>query len=139
LELAKYMDWPFQFWDFEDRRRINTRMEAVDTVGDSAHVIRIQEGDDLNLAIKRRFEAIGTSGESLGFPPSENMVEFPDDDPLESREPLASSRVSGDDFESYSQHHLKSTLLSNEVLEKYVKSATKLKRELADLNFVDNL
>ena len=67
------------------------------------------------------------------------MVEFPDDDPLESWEPLASSKISGNDFESYSQHDLKSTLLSNEVQEKYVKSIAKLKRKLVDLNLDNNL
>jgi hypothetical protein len=34
---------------------------------------------------------------------------------------------------------LKSTLLYNEVQEKYVRNAAKLKRELADLNLDDNL
>ena len=48
LELAKCVDWPFQFWDFEDRSRINTRIEAIDTVGDSIHVIRVWEGDNLD-------------------------------------------------------------------------------------------
>jgi hypothetical protein len=114
-------------------------MENVDIVGDSVHVIRVREGDDLDPAKRRCVEAIGMSGEGLGFPPSENMVEFPDDDPLESGEPLASPRVSGDDSESYSQHDLKSTLLSNEVQEKYVRNVAKLKKELADLNLDDNL
>jgi hypothetical protein len=104
LELAKCVDWPFQFWDFEDRSRINTRTEAVDTVRDSVNVIRIQEGDNLDPAKRSHVEAIGTSSKDLGFSESKNMVEFHDDDPLELGEPLASSRVSGDDSESYSQH-----------------------------------
>ena len=96
------MDWPFQFGDFKDRRRINTRMEVVDIVGNSVHVIRIREGEDLDPMKRRHVEAIGTPGKGLGFLPSESMVEFPDDDPLESRQPLASSRVCSNDIESYS-------------------------------------
>ena len=106
LELAKYVDWPFQFRDFKNRRKINTRMEAVDTVGDSINVTRIREGDDLDPSKRRCVEAIGTSSKDLGFPESENIVEFPNDDPLEFGEPLASSRISSNsnDSKSYFEH-----------------------------------
>ena len=46
LELAQYVEWSFDFWDVEERSRIKSRMEGVDTIGESVYKIRKHKGED---------------------------------------------------------------------------------------------
>ena len=110
LELAKCVDWSFDFWDVDDRCRIKPRMEGVDTIGTSIYVIRKNEGEEHNRAKRRRIEATGTSGDGLGFGVLDNMPQIQDDDPLNSVEPIASSRVSSTDVNDFAQHDMQSLL-----------------------------
>jgi hypothetical protein len=139
LELAKCVEWSFDFWDVEDRCRIKSRMEDVDTIGTSVYVIRRDEGEEHDRAKRRRVEATGTSEDGLLFGVPDDMPQFPDNDPLDSVEPIASSRVSGTDVDDFAQHDMQSLLLSKEFQEKYLRSAAKLKKELHAMDLDDTL
>jgi hypothetical protein len=67
------------------------------------------------------------------------MPQFQDNDPLDSVEPIASSRVSGTDVDDFAQHDMQSLLLSKEFQEKYLRSAAKLKKELHAMDLDDTL
>ena len=49
LESTHCVEWPFEFYDFEEGCKIKPRMESLDTIGGSVYVIRIQEGGKTNL------------------------------------------------------------------------------------------
>lgn len=139
LEEAKCVEWGFDFWDFEEQCRIKTRMEGVDTVGDSVYVIQARHGDEHDRAKRMRLHVGGDVPEEVAA--TEEVNHSPDFHPIDSGEADPSSRVTTilDYVDQFSGHDFKSVLLSKEVQDKYVRAASKLRKELADLNLQDNL
>jgi hypothetical protein len=48
LEEAGAVDWPFEFYDFEEACKIKARMERLDTISSSVYVVKIAEDGDAN-------------------------------------------------------------------------------------------
>ena len=131
LENNEILDWPFEFWDVDDKRRIRKKLEWLTTICLEVHAIHFEEGDaDSNkhrrlpngsfLPINMECDPIT---EDIG------QVEVASLDPIE--QVVGSSRVSGDANSSEVDHiPLKSKLLSSEVMDQYLERAKKLRAEL---------
>jgi hypothetical protein len=90
-------------------------------------------------ATRRCLEGFGTSGGDgdVGNPPAECVEPANDEDLVDVSLPVDSSRVSGDG-DCAEANDLKSTLLPKEVLDKYMKATSKLKKELALIDLKDH-
>jgi hypothetical protein len=130
LESVGCLEWPFVFWDIEECCKIKTRLEGLNTIGKCVYVIRVSSDDGSGAAKRRRLEGFGTSGGNgdIGNPPAECVEPANDGDLVDVSLPVDSSRVSGDG-DCAEANDLKSTLLPKEVLDKYMKATSKLKKE----------
>ena len=62
LQVANCVDWPFEFFDFDEGYNINTRFKKLDTIGTYIYVKWVSKYLEANQSKWRRVEAIGTSG-----------------------------------------------------------------------------
>jgi hypothetical protein len=60
LEAAQIVDWLFQFFNRDEGYRIQTRMERLDTIGDSINVVKELDAAKNNQSKGRRVDAIHT-------------------------------------------------------------------------------
>ena len=140
LEEAGAVDWPFEFYDFEEACKIKARMERVDTISSSIYVVKITEDGNADRRKRRRVERASTSPEDIQFQETteaiSTLVEFP---PLPDNEALPESRVSVPDIADSFSHNMKSVLLPKEVEAKYLTKAEKMKKELVQIDLQDHV
>lgn len=151
LESAGCVEWPFEFWDVEEKCRIKRTFEGMNTVGERVYVIPAEPVGDEGLAKRRRTndgswregEGFRDGDELLGFCPPVEEAELPDhsDAPAD---PTTSSlsppcAASPDGTEPYSASNLESTQVSDEVMEKFKSQVLKLQKELLEMDFDDHL
>jgi hypothetical protein len=116
LEVARVLDWSFQFWNYDQKCRIKNKMERLNPIGNNVYVIWCSDvGSELG---KRTFEeAFGdTLDADLGFTVGveepvviEALSDFVP--------PPESSRVSGSDVE-IPEFDLQSLLVPQESINK---------------------
>ena len=148
LENGSCVDWPFQFWDFEEQCRIRKRFEAMNPVTERVYVIPVVEEDAQRLPKQCRLQNPGETGNNdLGAaatlaPPD---LEFPDADEFEA--PIVATLQEAEvglgcnlpEVCEEEENLLKSELISNEIIENYKRAALKLTRELESMDFADHL
>jgi hypothetical protein len=102
-------------------------------------VIRISSDDGGGAAKWRHVEGFGTSGGDgdAGNPPAECVEPANDGNLVEDSLLVDSSRVSGDG-DCTEANDLRSTLLPKEILDKYMKATSKLKKESALIDLEDH-
>ena len=134
LEDADVVDWPFLFWDVEDKVKINMKLEKLNTILPEMYVIPM-ESEDVDVYKRRR---VGGESFVIKSTPSEATevqgVVFQDgveDIPVNL---AACSRVSS----SESRSLLKSLLIPKEVMELYFKGEEKLRNELKQISLEDH-
>jgi len=135
LEKNEILEWPFEFWDAEDKRRIRKKLERLNNICPEVYAIRLDGGDnDFN---KRRRLPDGC------FVPTSVECSPVTEVEVESLDPavqfVGSSRVSGlEDSSEVEEIPLKSTLLPNEVMDQYLERAKKLRAELKRVALSDH-
>jgi hypothetical protein len=89
LEEAGAVDWPLEFYDFEEACKIKARMERVDTISSFVSDVKIAEDGDADRRKRRRVEGAGTSPKDIQFqetteaiPISEEFPPLPDNEAL---------------------------------------------------------
>jgi len=45
LETNDALEWPFDFWDAEDKRRVRKKLERLNRFSKEVHVIGVEEGE----------------------------------------------------------------------------------------------
>lgn len=146
LETEEVLDWEFDYWDVEDKRRIRKKVERLNDVEGDVYVIRSQGANEDPLKRRRLEDGSHVEG---GPDPICNEEQFDllnDMGVPVSIDLVGSSRVSGisggtvgtvDDTDQ-SILALRSTLISAEVMERYHAQAEKLKRDLKDSDLDDH-
>jgi hypothetical protein len=137
LEVARVLDWSFQFWNYDQKCRIKNKMERLNPIGNNVYVIWCSDvGSELG---KRTFEeAFGdTLDADLGFTVGveepvviEALSDFVP--------PPESSRVSGSDVE-IPEFDLQSLLVPQEAIDKYKMCHARLKKELKLISLEDHV
>jgi hypothetical protein len=137
LEVARVLDWSFQFWNYDQKCRIKNKMERLNPIGNNVYVIWCSDvGSELG---KRTFEeAFGdTLDADLGFTVGveepvviEALSDFVP--------PPESSRVSGSDVE-IPEFDLQSLLVQQEAIDKYKMCHARLKKELKLISLEDHV
>lgn len=140
LEGEGLVDYPFDFWIQGDKRRMLPRFEKFNTVGEEVIVIPRIDGQ-LDSRKRRRAGEMGRSivSDSEVFPAPlalENEATFNDDEDL--TQPADSARV-GDDDHHAAPNHLRSQLITPEIMKRYQHHVEKLKKELAAVALDDNI
>ena len=143
LESNDVLEWPFEFWDLKDKRRIRKRLERLNGFMREVHVI--QSGKEDPDASKRRRLADGSftvsTAEVAVAAPVHEVPEFPEveveeEDPTV---PAIGSRVSGStESTEVDNNPLKSQLLSTEIMDRYLERAKKLRAELKRIAMDDH-
>ena len=133
FESNDILEWAFDFWDVEDKRRIRKKLERLNGFTKLVHVIRLEEGKSDSTKRQRLANGsftVTTMDAILVVEELESIeVEVEEEDPTGPA--VGSSRVSGDiEFAEVNNNPLKSLLLSNEVMDRYLERAKKLKAEL---------
>lgn len=129
LEKGSCVDWPFEFWDFDDQCRIRKKFEAMNPVTERMYVIPEEEQQEGGAAKRRRCDEVGGSG-SNDLTPSLQVEppQFPDLE-LDDEDPIPEAALQeGSDCEFGSEVYLLSTLISTDVMEKYNAAVVKLRR-----------
>jgi hypothetical protein len=139
LEEFGVVDWPFNFWNVEAKYRMKGKLEGMTTVDPKVYVIPCLSEDgaarkrqcigDVSVIFDSLDPLMGSNIEVLEF------VDLPFDDepPLEHHD---SSRGSATASE---EQPLKSTIISKEVMQWYVKGEERLRHELKQLCLEDHL
>jgi len=142
LEEGGCVDWPFEFWDFDDECRIRKRFEAMNPVTERVYVIPAVEEDAGGPAKRCRIEIRGETGSNDVVPPSK--LEFPEVEEFEAAAaPTLQEAEVGLGFSPEElpddDSLLQSKLLPTEIMENYRAGAAKLTRELQSMDFDDHL
>ena len=147
LEEKQALEWPFQFWDNEERCRIRQKIEGLNDVLADVYVLPLRCEDE-EPSKRRRLEEDGlhspaTTADDCQRPPTETIVGGDSllDNGSEVRvdDAVGSSRVTGasSDLDSV-DHQLNSTLLPIDVWDRYLNQAEKMKRDLKCSSQEDN-
>ena len=146
LENKKKLDWPFEFWCAEDKRRVRKKLERLNSIPIEVHVIRLLEGDRDSSKRRRlghgsafastRTEVL-TNVEEVQVAAAEPSIEVAVVEP--SIQVFSSSRVSGSGGSTEIEDiPFKSVLLPNVVMDKYLERAKKLRAELKKVAMSDH-
>ena len=125
----------FEFWDAEDKRRVRKKLERLNGFSKEVHVIRVTEGQLQGNKRRRLGDGLFTATTIEAAPALENKGYTP---ALENERrgvgmdptvlPVGSSRVTGSaDSAEVDDNPLKSTLLPNDVMDRYLAGAKKLR------------
>ena len=143
LETNNALEWPFEFWDAEDKRRVRKKLERLNVFSKEVYVIRVAECEGDGNKRRRLGDGLFTASTVeaapivKAAPALSNEVGGVGVD--ESLLPVGSSRVSGGaDSDEVDGNHLKSTLLPNEVMDRYLERAKKLRAELKKVAMSDH-
>ena len=142
LESMGILPWKFQFWDIEDSCRINVKLESLNSIFLVVHVIPA-EGEG-GVGFKRqRIERDDI--ESVGGLPSNSAELEGTTDPSEKSAtviPASTSRVTGsspiDAPLVVPEIWLQSTLISAEIMDKYILEEENLRRKLKGISLEDH-
>ena len=144
LEKGGCVEWPFQFWDFDDQCRIRKTFEAMNPVSERVYVIPeppVSGSRDLGATC---FPHVGETGSNDFVAPSEVEFDSVDVDDLETNV-YPSLEVDGvavgfnpEVIEDVA-NLLESKLIPDDIMANYKRGAEKLRRDLADLDFADHL
>lgn len=139
LESNDVLEWPFEFWDTEDKRRVRKKLERLNAFSKDVYVIQAKE--DLNEGNKRRRLRDGSfTVTAVEIPPlSDNSLDVQEDVATATSLPAGSSRVSAiADSAEVTDTPLKSTLLPLDVMDRYLERAKKLRAELQKVAMSDH-
>ena len=135
LEDVGIVDWPFLFWDVEDKVRIKVKLEKLNTILPKMHVISVESN---NVDVAKRRHVGGGSYVFESNPSEATKVEVVacEDDIVKGTtvDPTTCSRVGGSESKSL----LKSLLIPKEVMELYFKREKKLRNELKHIILEDH-
>ena len=139
LETNDALEWPFDFWDAEDKRRVRKKLESLNGFSKEVHVIKVAEGD-LPGNKRRRLEdglfTATTVDSALALENEGGAGGVGMDPPLL---PVGSSRVIGSaDAAEVDHNPMKSTLLPFEVMDRYLERSKKLRAELKKVAMSDH-
>ena len=138
LDSNEVLEWRFDFWDAEDRRRVRSKLERLNGFGKEVHVIRAL-GSDGNGADGNKHRRLGDGSfavinadhspeEAVQVEEATFRVQVAAEDVA--APPVGSSRVSGNTTcEEVDNNPLQSKLLPNAVTDRYLERAKKLQAE----------
>ena len=142
LESVGILPWKFQFWDIEDSCRINVKLESLNSILPVVHVIPA-EGEGGAGFKRQRIERDDI--ESVGGLPSNSAELEGTTDPVERSAtviPASTSRVTGSSpVEAplvVPEIWLQSTLISAEIMDKYILEEENLRRKLKGISLEDH-
>lgn len=132
LEANDVLDWPFQFRDHEDKRLVRKKLERLNGFQKDVHVIWVADED---IHASERPQLGDGSGDVADVAPTAVVevleAEVPMLDEDQEIQPVGSFRASGSvDSAEVQDNPLKSVLLPNEVMDRYLERAKKLRAEL---------
>ena len=136
----------FEFWDAEDKRRVRKKLERLNGFSKEVHVIRVTEGQLQGNKRRRLGDGLFTATTIEAAPALENKGYTP---ALENERrgvgmdptvlPVGSSRVTGSaDSAEVDDNPLKSTLLPNDVMDRYLAGTKKLRAKLKKVAMSDH-
>jgi hypothetical protein len=129
LEEKSTLEWPFQFWDNEDRCRIWQKMEGLNDVVSDVYVLPLQ--CEVEEAPKRRRLDDGIHVADRSLQEVANFLEIDEDVENHLVEPLGSSRVTGSTgITEALEHQIDSTLIPKDIWKLYLEHAEKMNRDL---------
>ena len=138
LEEKAALEWPFEFWDNEDRCRIRQKMEALNDVVGDIFVLPVRSKGEEAASKRRRLDNVvvpSQTGEEDGFVAVANEEEGG----VQAVHEVGNSRVTGTSAVTDSlDHQLHSTLISKKVWERYLEQSEKMKRDLKCSSLEDN-
>lgn len=129
LEENETLEWGFEFWDVEDKRRMRKKLEGLNDVSANVYVIRIEGGGtDSN---KRRRVIDGSHVvDPVEAYSTENFL-GDDNVGLQPLDPIPSVEAEGNVESSKAcDEKLKSTLISNAIMDRYLERAKRLRADL---------
>jgi hypothetical protein len=142
LESVGILPWKFQFWDIEDSCRMNVKLESLNSILPVVHVIPA-EGEGGAGFKRQRIERDDI--ESVGGLPSNSAELEGTTDPVEGSAtviPASTSRVTGSSRVEaplvVPEIWLQSTLISAEVMDKYILEEENLRRKLKGISLEDH-
>lgn len=139
LESNDILDWPFHFWDADDKFRVRKKVERMNGFGAEVHVIRVPE-EDIDSQKRRRLELntpTQPTGDVLPAAENEDGPEGPTADPVSRI--FGSSRMGGSTEScEVGESPLKSKLLPKDVMDRYLERAKKLRVELSRVALSDH-
>jgi hypothetical protein len=140
LEDEGLLDFPFDFWICEDKKRMLPRFERFNAVGEEIIVI-CKVGVHPDVSKRRKISVDHGVDQNSEFG-AEDVEEIPGsndgDGDAELLQPGSSSRV-GDEEETPPKTHLESQIVPKEIIQKYLQTEEKLRRELATVSLDDNI
>ena len=146
LENNEILDWPFEFWCAEDKRRVRKKLERLNSIPTEVHVIRLLEEDPDSSKHRRLGHGsafaststeVLTNVEEVQVVAAEPSIEVAAVEP--SIQVFSSSRVSGSGGSTEIEDiPFKSVLLPNVVMDRYLERAKKLRAELKKVAMLDH-
>jgi len=129
LEEKEGLDFAFDFWDNDERCRIRPNIEALNDVLADVYILLVR--DDVGEAAKRRRLDDDTVRGPATVEEGGHFVVADEGGRLETAGPVGSSRVTGTSVVTDSlDHQLNSTLLGNDIWERYLEQSERMKRDL---------
>ena len=142
LESHDILEWPFDFWDEEDKRRVKKKLERLNGFSNSVHVIRCAEGEFDPRKRRRTGDFVFPETTTQNTTPAE--VAIPATQLLDAAEDevllhVSSSRVSASaDSPEVENNPMRSLLLPNHVMDLYLERAKKCRAELKRVSLDDH-
>ena len=131
LESNDILDWRFDFWDIEDKRRVRNELERLNGFSKQIHVICVGEGE-INANKRRRVEHYSfliSTTEAGDAVDDVQVLEVGGDDLIVAL--VGSSRMSGPtDSAKVDNNPRDSQLLPTDAMDHYLEKVKKLRLEL---------
>lgn len=145
LEKGACVDWPFRFWDLDERYRIPPKFEAMNPMCEKVHVIPEEEEAGEQRPKQSRLQNAGeTASNDVLAPPELEFLAVEVDDlevgvtttveETELHAEVHSTAVPEDD-----ESMLQSKLISTDIMDNYKRVAMELRKDLAAMDFSDQL
>lgn len=140
LEEWTIFQWKFDFWDDEEKCRLNQVLERLNTIQDTVYVIK---SDDEEPSCKRQRLPNDVVLDSIEGLVNGQGSEGPRDSSLGEHivDPIGFSQIGActSNVESSGEVHLKSTLVPLEIMDKYQRGEEKLRKELGLISLEDHM
>lgn len=122
FEVNDIVEWPFEFWDFEDKCHIRKKLERVNAFAKEVHVIWLEGDDDKRLRLADGSFTVTIVEVIAARDKAPEFLEIDVDEEEPIVLPIGSSRVSGRCIETgeVENNLLKSQLLPKDVMDRYL-------------------
>lgn len=140
MESLGCLDWEFQFWNLEDQCRIRQKFEVMNPVIERIYVIPMEDDINAGQFKRRRLDVVeeNASNEFQHNPSTDFPNQWIEELGCDVGGEAVDAAAVELEVKSEVPNHLTSTLLSDEVMQKYNGVVLKLKKDLENLDMADH-